>query len=499
MNIKALRNRGTRRAFHISAPGLPRLHGLHVRLGAIALASTAAVSYLASAATEPSTEEAFGRAAWILAAAIVALSGILGLRTARVAGRIERELARSGSDRRGWQALRPLVGQSATARCWNELVEVANLQKDLQQAVSLTAGGDSEGEIAALSERALRSLSVGVAITDENSRIVRANAALAALIDVENEAGLKGQQILESLQLEGCPQAAEITARLLGGGHNVTVLVRRGPQLEDGVWRICRSNLVGRQSDVPGSVWLVQDATQQAMAVQSRDEFLAAATHELRTPLANIKAYAEALSAEQDVSFEEQKQFCNIINDETTRLNRLVNDLLAVSQLEAGALVVSRDEVELPRAISEAVENARPQLDQKKHTLRVNVPPQVPPVRGDKDKLIAIIVNLLGNAAKYTPSGGRIELSVEAQEGAVAIKVGDNGFGIAEEEIPKLFDKFFRSHDPRVTDITGNGLGLAFAREVARLHGGDIAVQSVLDEGSQFTLTLPTNEAATVN
>ncbi|MFG0261993.1 MAG: sensor histidine kinase, partial [Novipirellula sp. JB048] len=111
----------------------------------------------------------------------------------------------------------------------------------------------------------------------------------------------------------------------------------------------------------------------------------------------------------------------------------------------------------------------------------------------DKDKIAGVLVNLLSNAAKYTPSGGTVRLRVELESDSIQMQVEDTGIGIAAEELPRLFDKFFRSHDTRVQEISGSGLGLAFSREVARLHGGEISISSELNVGSRFTLTLPLN------
>ena len=111
----------------------------------------------------------------------------------------------------------------------------------------------------------------------------------------------------------------------------------------------------------------------------------------------------------------------------------------------------------------------------------------------------AAVVNLLGNAAKYTPDGGRVTFRVDADDQKLEFSVADTGIGIDEEDLPKLFQKFYRANDQRLRDITGSGLGLALAREVIRLHGGDITVQSVLNEGSTFTLRLPVNSAVATN
>ena len=137
------------------------------------------------------------------------------------------------------------------------------------------------------------------------------------------------------------------------------------------------------------------------------------------------------------------------------------------------------------------------QADQENIELNFELPPKLPNLEGDRDKIMLALHNLIGNALKYTPSGKRVTVVAETQEQNVAVRVSDTGIGISEEDAERIFDKFYRANDKRVNQISGSGLGLALAREVIRLHGGDITVDSELDQGSSFTLTLPVqNQAA---
>ena len=136
------------------------------------------------------------------------------------------------------------------------------------------------------------------------------------------------------------------------------------------------------------------------------------------------------------------------------------------------------------------------QSRQKEITLRFDLPPKLPVIRGDRDKIVLAIHNLVGNAVKYTPAGGEVVVRAFEAGGELAVDVKDNGIGIKPEEQEKIFDKFYRAKDKRINNITGTGLGLALAREVARLHGGDISVESQVDRGSTFTLHLPVRAPA---
>jgi two-component system phosphate regulon sensor histidine kinase PhoR len=255
------------------------------------------------------------------------------------------------------------------------------------------------------------------------------------------------------------------------------------------ILRVARLPLGGDAGQ--GHVWSLRDVTQQKLAEQTRDRFIDTATHELRTPLANIKAYAETLASAEYIDVELQKEFCNIINSEVTRLARFIDDLLSISSMEAGALTVERQKVETDRLFAEVLAKVEPLMQKKEIQFEVELPPKMPELHLDKDKIIAVVVNVLGNAAKYTPNGGRVSLKVKCEEGRLRAAVQDTGVGIAEEELPKVFEKFFRSEDPRVQAEVGTGLGLSLAREVVRMHGGEITVESELNKGSTFTVSLP--------
>jgi two-component system phosphate regulon sensor histidine kinase PhoR len=292
------------------------------------------------------------------------------------------------------------------------------------------------------------------------------------------------------LDSEGCQAGQLLDPKLRG--RTVVVEMWRSGDLAQGVLRVARSPLCpvgGGASE--GHVWSVRDVTQQKLADEMREQFVNAATHELRTPLANIKAYAETLSLADMINVEEQKAFCNTIDDEVTRLARFVDDLLQLSRMEVGSTSLSRQVTDMERLFHEMINKVRPQMKRKGITFDVHLPGKLPELVVDKDKLTVALVNLLGNAAKYTPEGGRVQLHVELADGALRIEVEDTGIGISADEVPKLFDKFFRSADPRVHEQIGSGLGLSLTNEIVRLHGGRLTVHSELEKGSKFAVTMP--------
>ncbi|MEM8756338.1 MAG: HAMP domain-containing sensor histidine kinase [Planctomycetota bacterium] len=244
------------------------------------------------------------------------------------------------------------------------------------------------------------------------------------------------------------------------------------------------------------AVLLIEDVTRQRAAEASRGEFVAQATHELRAPLTNIRLYVdEAIDAgPEDEGVREQA--VSVIASETQRLERIVADLLSISELESGAREAYRGDVRLDQMLEDTRRAFERSAEEKQIALSFETPPNIPVIQGDRDHVAMLLQNLVGNAIKYTPSGGSVSVRVAAEANACVIDVVDTGIGIAQDEARLVFEKFFRSGDDRVRDIDGSGLGLAFAREVARQHGGDITLDSELNRGSTFTLKLPAGRAA---
>ena len=386
-------------------------------------------------------------------------------------------------------ALTPILEACPTAHGWNQLLAVISnggLSGDVEEKLAAALNASRQ----ARETDVLNSLTDGIAVSDEKGQVLRANRAMRALLVSDAEQSLEGQRI-QTLILEcmGGTRGLADQLRSLPGQQRFET--QRSETPSDGVYRITCAPVVSETGQTTAYVWTVRDITQHTLADQMRTEFVETATHELRTPLANIKAYAETLALADDISVEEQKEFFNIINSESTRLSRFVDELLNLSQMDAGSLSASRHETDFERLLQEAIEHTRPQMDARNQAFETRIPPKLPKLNIDKDKIAACLVNLLGNAAKYTPEGGTIRLHVDENSNELSIRVEDTGFGISEEELPRIFNRFYRSDDDRVREQSGSGLGLAYTQEVARLHGGRLTAQSRLNEGSQFTLYLP--------
>jgi signal transduction histidine kinase len=238
----------------------------------------------------------------------------------------------------------------------------------------------------------------------------------------------------------------------------------------------------------------IEDITQQKVAERARNDFLAHAAHELRTPLTNVQLYVEkALEDYQDDPADTARSL-SVVTRESRRLEKTISEILSISEIEAGVHALKKDDVKLGVVFEQLKAEYAPAAAEKQLELSFDLPPKFPILHADRDKLCLALHNLVGNAIKYTPEGGQVRVKVGVEEKELYVRVSDSGIGISSDDIDKVFDKFYRAKDRRLARITGSGLGLAIARQLIRGHDGDITVQSELDQGSTFTLTLPVTE-----
>jgi PAS domain S-box-containing protein len=229
-----------------------------------------------------------------------------------------------------------------------------------------------------------------------------------------------------------------------------------------------------------------------------KDEFIALVSHELRTPLTSIRGYTELLlDGEAGDLTDEQRQFLGVVERNSHRLLHLVGDLLFLAQVEAGKLVLDVDGLDLAAVASESVETARPQAEAKEITLTLATGP-VPLVAGDRARIAQLLDNLVSNAVKFTPEGGRVDVRVGSVDGQAVLEVRDSGMGIPPEEQEFLFERFFRTTTATEQAIQGTGLGLAISKAIVEAHSGRITVASEEGAGTTFRVTLPLHQPAEV-
>jgi two-component system sensor histidine kinase BaeS len=219
-----------------------------------------------------------------------------------------------------------------------------------------------------------------------------------------------------------------------------------------------------------------------------RRQLMADIAHELRTPLSLILGYTESLS---DGKLPPSQETFDIMHDEAQHLSRLVDDLRTLSLVDAGELPLTRQPLDVPALLERVVLVHLPETQRRGISLWVEPSPALPAVEADPGRMAQVMENLVNNALCYTPQGGEISLSVEADGNTVKLRVRDNGAGIAPEDLPFVFDRFYRADESLQRSGTESGLGLAIAKSIVEAHGGSISVESVLGQGTTFTVTLP--------
>jgi PAS domain S-box-containing protein len=225
-----------------------------------------------------------------------------------------------------------------------------------------------------------------------------------------------------------------------------------------------------------------------------KNEFVSQVSHELRTPLASIIGFAQTLLRSPNLAPEKATQFLNIILDDGRRLERLVEDLLDISRIESGKTSLITEPTSIAQILDYATHIIATEAESKRITITHDYTPDALPfLTLDNDRITQVFVNLLANAVKFTPPDGSITIRVTHDKEQVSVSIADTGVGIPAHDLPRLFEKFYRAkqRDTDGKEIRGTGLGLAIAKQIVELHGGSIGVESTLDKGSVFTVTLP--------
>ena len=243
----------------------------------------------------------------------------------------------------------------------------------------------------------------------------------------------------------------------------------------------------------PGGVMVViHDVTEQRRSEQARREFVANVSHELRTPLTNIKSYAETvIAAGDELPPELHNNFMGVIVSEADRMTRIVQDLLTLSKIDYGKMEMNVSRFSFSKAVRSVYEAVALNAESHGHTLTFSCEENMQDVDGDRERIEQVIMNIVSNAIKYTPDGGKIAITAATSGRNVFVRISDNGIGIPEKDLPRLFERFYRVDKARSRESGGTGLGLSIAKEILNQHKGDIRIESVYGEGTDVTITLP--------
>jgi two-component system phosphate regulon sensor histidine kinase PhoR len=338
----------------------------------------------------------------------------------------------------------------------------------------------------------LKGMMEGVLMVDGKGRILMVNDALRNLLSLHSEVADKMPlEVIRNAELE------EAIRKVIQEGKSV-VLELNFPSSDD---RIFEVNVVPIQPSpevipkegpmIRGAIAVFHDITRLKELEKIRQDFVANVSHEIRTPLTTIKGYAETLldgALKEDVAF----QFIQVINRHADRLTKIVEDLLVLSKIESKEFRLNLELLSLPELINEVLDLAKDAAVKKNISITKN---EISPsllVEADRNYLEQVLVNLLDNAIKYTLEGGKVTVSaIEKDEKEIEISVQDNGIGIPQKDLPRIFERFYRVDKGRSQELGGTGLGLSIVKHIIQVHRGRVWAESQLGKGSTFYFTLP--------
>lgn len=240
-----------------------------------------------------------------------------------------------------------------------------------------------------------------------------------------------------------------------------------------------------------GIIAVIQDITEQMNLNNMRKEFVADVSHELKTPITSIMGYADTL-LEGDYDKETQKEFLQVISSEARRMARLVTDLLELSRIDNNKKKITKNSFDLGQLAKECQQKLAIEIKKKKHNVECFVTADVPPVYADKDDIERVFLNVLTNSIKYTKDGGNIKIYVGFVYSDAYIKIIDNGIGIPEVDLNRIFERFYRVDKARTREMGGSGLGLSIAKEILDKNGGTIDIKSEVNKGTEVVIKIPT-------
>ena len=321
-------------------------------------------------------------------------------------------------------------------------------------------------------------MSDGVAAFSMDGKVIHMNPATERLLDIHFDESMNFKDVFTDLEFpESSAQKRSVSCEIMR---------------KDKILHVLLASFGVRESE-RGVIAVIHDITEQKKLDDARREFVANVSHELRTPLTNIKSYTETLmDAAGELPPDTEKRFLGVITGEADRMTRIVKDLLTLSKLDYGRMDLKFTKFSIQKMLESVY--AAMELDAQKngHNLAMYIPKPLPEITGDKERLEQVVVNIISNSIKYTPSGGRIFLFADQMDSnTIRIRVVDNGIGIPPDDIPRLFERFYRVDKARSREKGGTGLGLAIAKEMVEAHKGKIFLESEADKGTEVTILLP--------
>ena len=372
-------------------------------------------------------------------------------------------------------------GRRVAVRSRDEIADLGHVVNQMAENLETRLTEISEDRVRL--QAVLSSMVEGVLVLDRECKVLLMNAAIERMFLLE-ESTVLGRPLIEVFRHRPLHQLVQ------------KVLESGADQSEEVVMFVPEERIFTVQASVSekggvAAVLVFHDVSNLKRLERIRKDFVANVSHELRTPLTSIKGYIEALIDGAKDDPQKCVEFLGIIQRHADQLNALLADLLQLSTIESGQYQWQRGTVSISHLIDKAVHLLRPQADKKGQTISIGSSEGVGPVTGDADKLIQVLINLIDNAVKYTPKGGRITVEARQRPGDVELTVSDTGIGIPPMEIPRIFERFYRVDRARSREMGGTGLGLSIVKHIVEAHGGKVSVESQFGKGSRFIVTLP--------
>ncbi len=376
---------------------------------------------------------------------------------------------------------RGYVSGSLLVRTSDEVKQLADninyLVAELQEKIRVA--NEEKGKLVA----AFASMTEGVLILDGEGRIEVYNRALREMFS-PRYGDVQGKTLIEAFRNVDLQNAFD---RFKKTGGPVTEEVTMGT-LDPAILDVSISSILGEAK----TMIVFHDVTRLKKLEKMRVDFVANVTHEIRTPLTAILGFIETLQEGAIEQEETAKKFLEIISRHARRLNRLVEDLLTLSDIELGEIEFFFESVSMSGIVENVLPVVAARAEEKKITIVKAIPESLPPVRADRDRLVQILLNILDNAVKFTPDSGKITLSAAAEgDDYVLIRVEDTGIGIPVDEIPRLGERFYRVDKTRSREMGGTGLGLSIVKHLVEAHGGRMEIESHLGKGTIVSLLFP--------
>lgn len=344
-------------------------------------------------------------------------------------------------------------------------------------------------------ESILRCMIEGLLVVDTQGRVILLNQNVQKMFDLAPQQDLHGASLLE---VSRHPEMKRLMEEVLACDCSTECFTKE-ISLDDGQrFRVNAVSLRDGAEKPIGYVIVFHDVTELKRLETIRADFVANVSHELRTPLTSIRGYAETLLRSPPADPKDTEHFLSIIQAQSERLGRLIDDLLILSDLESGKIHLAKESVKVDDLVKRVLEIFQEQATRKEITLSHAVEFDLPPILGDSDRLQQLLINLIDNAIKYTPTGGQVKiaaslalLSEKPDQPMVEIAVTDTGCGIPEKDLPRLTERFYRVDKARSRELGGTGLGLAIVKHIVQVYGGSLKIGSEIQKGTTVRVFLP--------